>query len=513
MSTEGLPRIVVTIPASSVPAPNGILLHGTGQTVPLAQMESFSTPWNVNTSAQCVRHQYRNFSDQPAPFTVTIPCIPTNTEVERIETFTGPIRHTLSKVLAGRLYFREVAQENSLNLWSSDGTTSATHKLIGEENRAAVIGELNGLVYIKWGPHQIGRTDGTPEGTDSTFYHNTNPDNHTNMQSPIIGTNALYFTEGIRTLVKLSPSGEKTTLINAAHPNAADRGPSPSWIAGEVSNRIVFYPFASTIRPPNNCGLASFPGGREPWSISVNGGCPMLMDDVNDGPGESVVGNQKAPIVNARMLLLATGNSEGTEFWVTDGSSISLLKDIVPGPDGTLFHTSNSMVILVPEVTGRTQELAVFREFVSGDIWITDATSAGTQRVQEGSHGPTVANAPPLVRIGNTVYFAASDTSLGRMTVTEDSIDIATVPTPGRITKIVSVGSLIVFTTTTTSEVPEHDRVWRSDGMVISEVPIQWDPERNPVSLVPYGLEGKLLLFASDSTEDSAVTELWSLDI
>jgi len=118
--------------------------------------------------------------------------------------------------------------------------------------------------------------------------------------------------------------------------------------------------------------------GREMW---VTDGTPtgtQLLLNISEGATSS--GPEALGVVGDRLVFEASTRDLGRELWVTDGTTAGtqLLRDINPGP-GSISIESYSENPYTPD-----GQLVFFANGDSGpgvDVWVTDGTTAGTQKL------------------------------------------------------------------------------------------------------------------------------------
>lgn len=102
--------------------------------------------------------------------------------------------------------------------------------------------------------------------------------------------------------------------------------------------------------------------------------------------------------LNDVLLFTAATQTTSREIWVTDGSAAGavLLKDLAPGPyDGI----KNSFIEASVKLDGNLYFAA--NDLNTGEIWKTDGTSAGTERVTDFLNH----DIETLTRVGNQIFF------------------------------------------------------------------------------------------------------------
>lgn len=118
--------------------------------------------------------------------------------------------------------------------------------------------------------------------------------------------------------------------------------------------------------------------GQEPWVLDLVTLESSLLKDIAPGATSGVTqSTQYMSRVNNKIFFIANDGSTGRELWVTDGTAAGtkLVKDIVPGPEGSLADQP-----LDPFTFGNK---IVFRTSLSQrqSVWISDGTSDGTYEI------------------------------------------------------------------------------------------------------------------------------------
>jgi ELWxxDGT repeat protein/VCBS repeat-containing protein len=251
--------------------------------------------------------------------------------------------------------------------WITDGTTAGTTRLLD--------------LYGPTGPALTGRV--VPLGTGTSLVTGTRPD---------VGAE-LWITDG-------TPAG--TSLLADFVPGTGGIGPSTITLLG--AGKAVFT--ATTAAT-----------GRELWATDGTAAGTGLVKDIR--PGASASGAYTFAVLGGgKAVFQADDGSSGSELWVTDGTTAgtSLLRDIKPGAGSPYIDFTGA----TPIGGGR----ALFRanDGVNGsELWITDGTTAGTSLLKDispGTYGGStyVRSSFPqyITHLGNgRAVFRASDGTTG----------------------------------------------------------------------------------------------------
>lgn len=143
--------------------------------------------------------------------------------------------------------------------------------------------------------------------------------------------------------------------------------------------------------------------GRELWSTDGTAQGTAMLYDLAQGADNGVQGSFYLFNGKGYMPAVSDYNNIGYELYTTDGTSITLLKDIVPGIGSSM--PSNFL---------RVGNKLFFR-VNNNDLWATDGTAQGTYLVKHIDPGSTFRNSfpKPLGDVGGTLLLNAITTSLG----------------------------------------------------------------------------------------------------
>ena len=114
--------------------------------------------------------------------------------------------------------------------------------------------------------------------------------------------------------------------------------------------------------------------------------------------------NQLLATANDRVYFVASDGEHGREVWTTDGTSkgTRMVTDLSPGPSNTFFATQFA-------VAGDQLFFTAYEASGNLGMWTSDGTQDGTYRIATDlPRGPY-----QLTPVGNTLYFAAFDQSVG----------------------------------------------------------------------------------------------------
>lgn len=155
--------------------------------------------------------------------------------------------------------------------------------------------------------------------------------------------------------------------------------------------------------------------GLELWRSDGTRKGTELVHDIRPGPQSSKPEDLTA--VGDVLYFTARDREHGRELWRTDGSheGTALVADLSPGPTPSVL---GDLVALQDTLYFTTWDLS--DEFGRpGELWRTDGTGEGTERVQLGADDPAVAEDPDAQR-RNWSEFPTVATRDGRLYLTYD---------------------------------------------------------------------------------------------
>ncbi len=225
--------------------------------------------------------------------------------------------------------------------------------------------------------------------------------------------------------------------------------------------------------------------------------------------------------------LFFTGNTEasGHELWRSDGTAAgtTLVKDVDPGPGPGIEPLGGSFIL--PTLRSRfasdgdgTLYFAADDGASGRELWKSDGSEAGTQRVMDVAEGPAGSDPTDLVSVGGRLFFAADDGVSGRELWTSDGTragtrrvaDLAPGPESSSPAGLVAAEGLVLFAATTAAAGRE---LWASDGTEAGTRQLA-DVAPGPASSDPEAFFDRRLGLAYLSADDGvAGRELWALPI
>jgi ELWxxDGT repeat protein len=355
---------------------------------------------------------------------------------------------------------------------------------------------INGTMYFvaadSLSGKELWKTDGTKEGTtlvkDITPGGDSDIDNMTNVN----GT--LYFsikTENFYELWKSDGSADGTVKVKDV------------WAVGDGQKIASFRALNSTLyfitlNTDNNVA--------ELWKSNGNSAGTVNVMNINEN-GVSLNGNE-AIVMNNTLFFQANTTDYGTELWMTDGTSLEMVKDIREGSRGA-----------VPKALTNVNGILYFAadDGVNGmELWKSDGTADGTVIVKNIRSGSSSSDPDKLTNINSILYFAANDGTNGielwKSDGTADGTvlvkDIASGGTNSYPERMMSVNGIIYFVATTSANGME---LWKTDGTSDGTMLVKNIKSGSSSSFPNYltNLNGKLYFTADNGVNG---TELWTSD-
>ena len=125
-------------------------------------------------------------------------------------------------------------------------------------------------------------------------------------------------------------------------------------------------------------------------------------------------------VFNGELYFTADDGVHGRELFKTNGTTISLVKDIKTGSDSSTNLSDNSLVF--HEINGF---LYFFAEDINGqgaDLWKTDGTSAGTVKVLELNTNEITGKLQYFKKLNTDLYFQFIDSSGHKQIIKYDTV-------------------------------------------------------------------------------------------
>lgn len=280
--------------------------------------------------------------------------------------------------------------------WFCDGVADHTRLLSPfNTNDISNARSIGGFVYYrKVGhiPHDIWRTDGTPEGTVR-----------------------LCQAESLQ--LDFVPLGSRAIFLGST------QGAAEIWISdGTVAGTHSILPLATgnplfgAFRTVELNGVVLFANnlpdtGTELWRSDGTAEGTYLVKDIN--PGDASSTPSSLTLMNGIAYFFANDGAHGHELWRTDGTrdGTYLVKDIMTGSQ-TSVHVNETDFPMVA-LDNRLIFRAMFPS-VGEELAVSDGTEAGTTFVADVSAGTRSSSPRQFIRLGDQIIFNAETLTAGR---------------------------------------------------------------------------------------------------
>jgi ELWxxDGT repeat protein len=249
--------------------------------------------------------------------------------------------------------------------------------------------------------------------------------------------------------------------------------------------------------------------GKELWTSDGTAAGTRLVTEIAPGPqgGLDIDGFPTDPfaLYDGQLFFAADDGSSGTELWKTDGTAggTQRVKDI---NQGSGFDGGSVPDLLT--VADGTLYFTAYNGLFGTELWKTDGTTDGTERVTDLADGSASASIRELTEAGGQLFFVADDasgqgelwTSDGTSGGTQIVRDIAEGGAPDQLTE---VGSTLFFEVDKASV--NESLLWKSDGTAGTTEPVKTITGSR---LASFAAAGSTLYFASDGDPG----QLWTSD-
>lgn len=125
-------------------------------------------------------------------------------------------------------------------------------------------------------------------------------------------------------------------------------------------------------------------------------------------------------VFNGELYFTADDGVHGRELFKTNGTTISLVKDIKTGSDSSTNLSDNSLVF--HEINGFLYFFAEDENGQGSDLWKTDGTSAGTVKVLELNTNETTGKLQYFKKLNTDLYFQFIDSSGHKQIIKYDTV-------------------------------------------------------------------------------------------
>jgi ELWxxDGT repeat protein len=456
----------------------------------------------------------------------------------------------------GAAFFVAHRDDVGRELWKSDGTAAGT--ALVKDLRPGPEGGgvtkrvvMDGLLLFSaddGSGRELWRSDGTSAGTD--VLADINPGGSANVHDMVFIDDEVVFAalDGSHGYELWRTDGTTAGTRMVRDINVGLAG-SRIFVGTELGGRLLFW-------------ADDGQHGHEPWmSDGTDAGTVLLRDLYPGGTPSAPWASTGAsffsrwePLAGEVLFSAAGSGQTGAELWKTDGTVMSLVRDLEPGPassdpreliaagpsvqfaattagapalwksDGTPAGTSlvygfpppPGVVGGLPADLARVGANTFMRSWdpVHGEeLWVSDGTGAGTRLVKDIRPGPNSAAPALMTAVGDGVFFVADDGVHGRELWRSDGTEAGTV----LVKDVLPVGSEGSFYRNLTAVgrrlffvndrgFPPGPDLWTSDGSEAGTVQLASFPRGALIDLTPLGAD---LAFGAGAF---SVRDLWRSD-
>ncbi len=312
----------------------------------------------------------------------------------------------LSSVDGFALFQADDGSAAGAELWRSDGTAAGTFMVrdlhpAGDSHPFGftVLGDDAYFAARDDVGFELWRTDGTAAGTARVKDINPGPDDSIPLR--LVAAGELLFFRATDALHDVELWRSDGTAAGTVRVRDLNPGNAPSFPSGLTALRQGVVVFAA------DDGVH----GVEPWRSDGSEAGTFPLGDLFVGPASSITAPTEPDIrftaAGHHAFFVAEDATHGRELWRTDGTveGTRLVRDVFAGT-GHAF---------APQVTGGLTAIgplllfAAFEPDTGLELWRSDGSERGTQRVQDIARGPTSASPYGLTAAGVSVFFAAND--------------------------------------------------------------------------------------------------------
>jgi len=256
--------------------------------------------------------------------------------------------------------------------------------------------------------------------------------------------------------------------------------------------------------------------GLELWKSDGTAAGTMRVKDIRPGSGNAFDRYTPPQLVNLNGVLhfIANDGTTGIELWRSDGteSGTFLVKDIAPGFQSAFSSSSGAGFLTT---VGSLLYFAADESVGGRELWKSDGTLAGTQRVVDIQPGSSDSSPVSLTNVDGVLYFIARHPvageeifrSEGTAATTTLVADLAPGISSSNPLWLTNVGGTLFFTSRGNESL--NDELWKVDGGVAARVK---DIRLGSSSSDPSHLtaSGNLLYFVAN--DGGSGRELWRSD-
>lgn len=409
-------------------------------------------------------------------------------------------------VIGDTLYYvNATLEDNSFQIWKSNGDEAST-EMIAElaygTNGSAELTDFRGQLYFTAADDQHGgeiwTSDGTITGT--VMLQEIHPG------IDVFGPTDLYV-EGDYIYFRYPRSSGSTDMALWRTDGTASGAES---IESQILNEVAY---THVVLGDSLYYYYDQPGlGRELWRMDLNGENAQLVVDVLRGRKTSIPNTEVIPVVAGdRLFFPADDGVHGNELWTVDSvthkAALAVdvnkreLTPLDPDPDPNQLTTGGDRVFFTVE-----------DGFDGEQLWFSDGSDAGTQRVENAELASNWGAPRSLTKAGSYIYFLATSAAQTPALWRTDGTDSGTaLVMEGEFEKLTAADETLFFIGDNRAS---QSGLWRIEPDTQTPVLLHETgtnqfalPEWVPTSLTPF--DG--LLYFQAATEEFG-SELWRSD-
>ena len=365
-------------------------------------------------------------------------------------------------VLGSTIYFSADDGINGTELWKTDGTTAGTTIVQdiytgSTGSTPAALTALGGFVYFSATDNTHGTELWKTNGTTTSLVMDirTGTASSSPASLTVFGSNIVFSAnDGTSGTELWISNGVTASLLKDIEPLAGSSSPAKFCVNG---SNIYFTASTSTY-------------GLEPWISDGTAAGTHLLADMNTGTSGVTITDFRP--LGANTLIAALFGPVSHEWYVTNGTSVSLVKDINPNPyysglSGQIGYEFGGFIYFGANAgTGQGTEL-----------WRTDGTLAGTTMVKDMWSGG--GNGYPYNFSKNSLngfmYFAANNGTDGVEVWKTDGTAVGTTQvknisfgaSDSSPENFSLLGTQFIFSANNDSLATSNAELWKTDGTAL----------------------------------------------